>query len=429
MPEYNFPQDFLWGAATAAHQVEGNNIHSDWWAWEQKGKVKDKSGIACDQYNRYSSDFDLAVEMNHNAHRLSLEWSRIEPAEGQFDDEAIAHYREVLEALHKRKLEPIVTLHHFTNPQWFIESGGWFKSDSVDLFARYVRRVMDSLGDLARFWITINEPMVYVNMHYVEGVGPPGKSSMSQVLKVIEHLIRAHAAGFHIIHEKGKSSGKAYQVSIAKHLPVFVPCHPKMPTDRFVTHLTDRIFNQAMLEALTEGRWHVPTIATWNIPEAKNTLDYLGINFYGRQFINWNPLSGAWLGSSCDLGHHPKEVTERTSMGWDVSPESFTQTLVRASKFKLPIIITENGTSMVDDAKRWDYISRHIAAVHKAREQGAEIIGYMYWSLLDNFEWAEGYGPRFGIIGVDYETQSRKIKDSGRKYGEVCLNSRLVLES
>ena len=425
MSEFLFPPNFLWGAATAAHQIEGNNIHSDWWAWEQAGKVKERSGLACDHYRRFADDFDLAASLGHNAHRFSIEWSRIEPAEGQWDDAALAHYADVMRALRQRRLEPIVTLHHFTSPQWLTAQGGWTHPRVVDWFARYVRRVVASLGDQVRYWITINEPMVYVRMHYVQGIGPPGACDLGAALRVTEHLIRAHAAGYRILHDARRANQEAPQVSIAHNLPTFWPCRRWWPMDRWGAFLTERIFNWAFLEALTEGRWSVPKLATWRIPEARETLDFFGVNFYGRQFLRWEPSPGLWLATTCDLRHHPREVTERTSFDWDVHPESFRLILSRLGRLGRPILITENGTYMTDDARRWSYLHRHLQAMARAMQARARVIGYCYWSLLDNFEWADGFTPRFGIVEVDYATQQRAIRESGRRYAEVCRTNRI----
>ena len=428
MTEVRFPEGFLWGSATSAHQVEGNNVHNDWWAWEQAGKVKERSGLACDHYRRFAADFDLAAQLGHSAHRFSIEWSRIEPAEGSFDDEALAHYRAVVDALRQRHLEPVVTLHHYTNPLWVAQAGGWANPKVVDWFVRYVQRVVQQVGREVRYWVTINEPMVYVNMHYLEGIGPPGERDVRQALRVIEHLIRAHAASYHVLHRAASDTGRQPQVSIAKHFPVFVACRQWSPLDRAARWLTDRIFNGAFLDALTEGRWSVPGVGSWGIAEAKGTLDYLGVNYYGRQFTRWLPPStGTWVGASCDLGHHPRQVPERTDMGWDVCPHAFLQTLLRGARLKLPILVTENGTSMVDDARRWRFIARHLAALGEACARGAEIIGYCYWSFMDNFEWAEGYGPRFGLVELDYPTQERRVRESAQRYAEVCRQNRLVM--
>ena len=428
MSVFQFPDGFLWGAATSAHQVEGNNVHSDWWAWEQAGRVKDRSGPACDHYRRFEQDFDLAASLGHSAHRFSVEWARLEPAEGQWDDEALAHYAAVVRALRKRRLEPIVTLHHFTNPQWFLAKGGWTVPGSVEAFARYVRRVAAALGDQVRYWVTINEPIIYARMHYLQGLGPPGAKDLSQAIRVLEHLIRGHAAGYHVLHAARRMEWPRPEVSIAPPLPVFRPCRRWSPFDQWITRRTDQIFSVAFLEALTDGRWEVPGIGARRIPEARNTLDYLGVNYYGRQFIRWVPVPGLWPGVPCDLGHHPREVPERTSMGWDVHPESFFEALRRLGRTGQPILVTENGTSMMDDARRWSYLWRHIAAMGRAVQAGANVIGYCCWSLLDNFEWADGYGPRFGIVEMDYATQERRPRESARQYAEVCRTNRVMTE-
>ena len=427
--EFHFPPGFLWGSATSAHQVEGNNIHSDWWAWEQAGRVKDRSGLACDHYRRFAEDFDLAESLGHTAHRCSIEWARVEPAEGQWDDEALAHYGDVVRALRQRRLEPIVTLHHFTSPQWFVAQGGWLNASSVDRFARYVRKVVEAIGPSVRYWISINEPLVYVRMHYVQGVGPPGARDLTQALKVIEHLIRAHAAAYRIVHEARRADGPMPQVSIAHHVPEFWPCRRWSLPDRWITFVTDRVFNLAFLQTLTKGRASVPGVVTWTIPEARATLDYLGVNFYGRQFIRWAPSAGTWPGASCDLGHHPREVTERTSLGWDVHPASFLHVLRRLGRMGLPILVTENGTSMEDDRRRERYLFRHIQAMARAMQGGVAVVGYCYWSLLDNFEWADGYGPRFGLVDVNYATQERTARESGRRYAEICRSNRISLDA
>jgi beta-glucosidase len=426
MSDFAFPDGFLWGTATSAHQVEGNNVHSDWWAWEQAGKVKERSGLACDHYRRFRDDFDLAASLGHTAHRFSVEWSRLEPADGRWDDEALAHYVDVVRALRERRIEPIVTLHHFTSPQWLAGQGGWASPAAVDRFARYVRRVAEALGGQVRYWVTVNEPMVYVRMHYLQGLGPPGARDFTQAFRVIRHLLQAHGVSYRIIHDSSPAGRSAPHVGIAHHFPVFRPCRRWWPPDRVMTALTERLFNQSVLDALLEGRWSVPGVATWTLPEARRTLDYIGVNFYGRQFIHFVPRRG-WPADTCDLGHHPHEVKERTSMGWDVSPVSFYGLLRRLGRIGKPILVTENGTFMADDRRRWRFIEGHLQAMARAMQQGAPVFGYCYWSLLDNFEWADGYGPRFGLVEVDYATQERRIRESARRYAEVCRANRLAL--
>ena len=423
---FSFPDRFLWGASTSAHQVEGQNLHSDWWTWEQSGRVKERSGQACDHYNRFAADFDLAASLHHTAHRFSVEWARVEPAEGQWDDDALRHYAEVVRALRARRLEPILTLHHFTNPQWFLARGGWTNPKSVEWFARYAQRIAQALGEPVKYWLTINEPLVYVRMHYVQGLGPPGAQDLAQSLEVIQHMIRAHAAAYHAIHAARRIGGIMPQVGIAHYIPEFLPCRRWSLRDRFIARLTDTIFHTGFLQGITEGRVDIPRVASWRIPEARSTLDYLGFNFYNRQFIRWAPDAGPWPGQSCEVGHH-REVTERNGLGWDVSPEAFERLLIRLERLGVPILVTENGTYMEEDARRERFILRHIQAMARAMQQGAPVIGYCYWSLLDNFEWAEGFGPRFGLIEVDYATQQRTVRGSGRRYAEICQSNRIEL--
>ena len=429
MSELTFPPDFLWGSATSAHQVEGQNIHSDWWAWEQAGRVKEPSGMACDHYRRFAADFDLAASLGHKAHRFSIEWSRIEPTEGQWDDAALAHYVEVVRALRQRRLEPIVTLHHFTTPQWLAAQGSWMNAKVVDRFARFVEHVGQALGGMVRYWLTINEPMVYAKMHYVDQAGPPGPVAPKQVLRVIEHLIRAHGLSYHLLHGATPAGSPRPYVSVAANLPVFVPCKRWSMLDRWASRWTEQFFNTAFLEALTEGRWRVPGIGTWKIPEARATLDYLGVNYYGRQFVRLVMPRGRFPAVVCNVDHHAREVTEQTLMGWDVGPEAFTQTLLRGARFGLPIFVTEVGAWTERDEQRWQYIARHLQAMRRAMDQGTPIIGFLYWSLMDNFEWSHGFTPRFGLIEVDATTQARTIRDSARRYAEVCRSNRLALET
>jgi len=419
MSRVTVPKGFLWGAATSAHQVEGDNEANDWWAWERAGRVPQASGLACDHYRRFAADFDLAAELGHTAHRFSIEWSRIEPVKGRWNEPALLHYRDVVRALRDRGLEPIVTLHHYTNPQWVTDAGGWAKADVVDWFSRYVERVVKVLGKLVRYWVTINEPMVFVHMHFVEGTGPPGVKNLRTALRVTEHLIRAHAISYKLLHDNSPADPPIH-VSIAKYLPVFVPCRRWSPFDRGAAHLTDRIFNRAFLDAVTEGRWSVPGLGRWTVGEARQTLDYLGINFYRRHFIRFGYAPQQWLGRTCELGHHAREVTEVTPMGWDVHPASFYFTLKRWSRLGLPMLVTENGTCLTDDARRWHFIASHLKALARAMRENVSIFGYLYWSLLDNFEWHHGFGPRFGLIDVDYGTQERRVRESARRYAALC---------
>ena len=425
MAEFVFPDGFLWGAATSSHQVEGNNANNDWWAWEQAGRVKEPSGLACDQYRRFRDDFDLAAQLGHNAHRFSIEWSRVEPHEGEFSDEALAHYRDVVGALRQRSMEPIVTLHHYTNPLWIAAQGSWMNPKIVDWFARYTQRVVESLGDQVRYWLTINEPMVYAVMHYLDGIGPPGERNLAVMFRVVEHLIRAHAAAYRVIHDLAEARGWQVQVSLAKHAQPFEPCRRWWPVDRFMASLTERVYNQGFLDALTQGVYRLPGLRARRMPEAKNTLDFIGMNYYGRVFMRLAQVRPRqWWGVRCSTLHHP-ETTERNFLDWDVHPPALLQILRWTVPYRLPVLITENGICTADDQQRERFIVEHLRAAAQAIREKIPVLGYLHWSLLDNFEWAHGYAPRFGLIEMDSATQDRRVRPSAHRFAEICRNNRI----
>ena len=447
MASFIFPQGFLWGTATSAHQVEGHNVNNDWWAWEQAGRVKEPSGVACDHYRRFREDFDLAKQLGHNTHRFSVEWSRIEPREGEFNDEALAHYQDVVRALRERGLEPVVTLHHFTNPLWLAKQDGWANPRVIERFAIYARRVGEALE--VRYWVTMNEPIVYVWMHYLAGTGPPGEHNLTRANRVIEHLARAHVAAYHALHEvaarftaRGTPSparmvparsatraGHRTQVGIATHLQPFLPCRRWWVPDGLVARLTHRAYNLNFLDAITEGRLRQLGKRTIAIADGRDCMDFLGAHYYGRAFMRSGSLkTNEWLGVRCDTRHH-REVTERNALGWDVYPPGVAEILRWGVPYHKPIFITENGICTTDDAQRERFILRHLAWVAQAIREGIPVIGYLYWSLLDNFEWAEGYGPRFGLVEMDYATQQRRVRPSARRLADICRTNRLLLDA
>lgn len=404
----DFPADFLWGAATSAHQVEGGNIHNDWWAWEQAGRVPEASGRACEQYERYEADFDLAAHVGHNCHRFSVEWSRLEPAPGRWNDEALGHYRRVVRALRARRLEPIVTLCHFTVPQWLAERGGWTSPVAVEAFAGYVRRVVEALSADVRWWVTVNEPVVLAYQGYLAGVWPPGRRSGRAAWQVLRHLLQAHEVAYQIIHAADRPRPTApARVSIAQYQLIAAPCRPSSLGDRLTAAIRQFTANDMVLRSL------------------RKHLDYVGLNYYMRDFVrgNWWPRPNP-LGPVCPPAHHP-EAGERSSLGWEIYPSGLEALLRVAASYRLPILITENGVAATDDRQRLRFLQAHLAAVARARAAGAPVVGYCHWSLLDNFEWERGYAPRFGLIEVDYATQARRIRESARWYAGVCRTGRL----
>ena len=414
------PFPFLWGAATSSHQVEGDNRHNDWWAWEQAGRLKEPSGIACDHYRRFREDFDLAKSLGHNAHRFSLEWSRFEPRENEWNDEAFRHYEEVLKEMAARGLEPVVTLHHFTNPEWLAQKGGWLNPEIVGYFARYVEKVVRAYAPHARLWITINEPLVYVYHAFFSGQWPPGVTSYGEALKVIRHLLHAHVAAYKVIHRVYAERKLPVWVSVAKHVGFFSPFRPASLLDRLAVFLRNWFFNDMFIETLQTGFLFFPGIFC-EFLDTHSTLDFIGLNYYTRDFIQFGGLSdGKMLGVAADKDLLTGHAQELNVMGWEVYPRGLYRLLKRFSRFGLPMIITENGICAKDDIQRERFIRAHVDSVARARSEGIPVFGYLYWSLLDNFEWAYGFEPRFGIIEVDYKTQQRKIRKSAYVLSEIC---------
>ena len=402
-----FPANFLWGASTSSHQVEGGNRWNDWWEYEQRRQVPHASGDACRQYELFERDFDMARSWGHNAHRLSIEWSRLEPAERQWNDEAVAHYRQVLQALRARRLEPVVTLHHFTNPAWFTRRGGWSRSDSPELFARYVERVSRDLGKSVRFWITVNEPTVYVVQGFVTGEWPPClKGAWSRAARVFRNLARAHVAGYRVLH----AAHRDVMVGFAHSAPVIQPCDPNRMGDRLAAFARDFVLNEAFFRLV--GSRARPPKAT------NHALDYIGINYYTRSIVRRSAFGlGALVGNVCTADHHRRGPV--STMGWEVYPEGLIASLQRFSKYGLPLLITENGVATEDEALRRQFLLQHVAAAGQALDEGVNLIGYLYWSLIDNFEWAFGTAPKFGLASVDFTTQERQARPCAGAFTDI----------
>jgi beta-glucosidase len=396
-----FPQNFLWGATTSSYQVEGNNTNSDWWHWEKR-TGKENSGSACRHYELYPEDFNLASSLNHNAHRLSIEWSRIEPEEGKFSPSELKHYIDVISALRLRNLEPIVTLHHFSNPLWFTQLGGWGNRRCVQYFLRFSKFIAEALADKVHYWITINEPLVYTYHAYILGVWPPQEKSVFKALRVEDNFLTSHIETYRLIHDIYKKANLTCpKVSIAQNTQAFVACRAIFK-DRFAVYLRNKWYNFRFIERAV----------------ARKSLDFIGINYYSRQLVE----AEKWgfknlIMDTCKHNHHP---VRKNSLGWDIYPEGLYELLVKFKKYNLPLVITENGICTEDDNLRWEYIYEHLKRIHQAIEKGVKVSGYLYWSLLDNFEWDKGFAPRFGIIEVDYHTQGRRIRESAKRFASVC---------
>jgi beta-glucosidase len=420
-----FPAGFLWGTATAAHQVEGDNFRNDFWAWEaEPGRIAEghRSGKACDWWGgRWQEDFDRAAEAGQNAHRLSVEWSRIEPSPGAFDQEALSYYREILSGARRRGLRPMVTLHHFTNPGWLLEQGGWLAAETVDTFERYVETAVTALGDLSDDWITINEPNVYAYAAYTAGAFPPGERNFGKSLRVLERMVEAHARAYAVIHRLKPDA----RVGIAHHFRGFRPAHAWNPVERASAAVRHRVFNEAVPRAVYDGRLRLPGHSR-RIPHAAGTQDFFGLNYYTMESVQ------------ADLGR-PQEIFGRSaypptadlSPGGFIAndPPGFWRALVWARQFRLPILITENGIEDHVDSIRPRYLAAHLRQLWRAASFNWQIEGYYHWSLVDNFEWERGWTQRFGLWELDPATQERRRRPSADFFAEICRTNALTSES
>ena len=397
----DFPADFLWGSATAAHQVEGGNTANDWWDWEHTAgsTATESSGDAIDHWNRYDADFALLAALCQNAHRLSLEWSRIEPAEGEFSRVALDHYRRVLGRLADHGLTAVTTLHHFTLPRWFARRGGWLAPDAVEVFERYVARVADTLGDVVPWFCTINEPQVVANNGYHTGDFPPGHHDFDEARRVNEVLVRAHrtAVGALRAGRGAPKAGTCLQVS------VFEPLRPDDPEDVAAVDALRGLVVDTHLDDLAGGG---------------DVGDFVGLQYYTRTVVD---------ASAPGWGGPVREGAETTQMGWEVYPEGFGRVLRRVAQAGLPILVTENGIATADDRQRVRFLAAHLEALAAAVRDGVDVRGYLYWSAFDNFEWAWGYGPTFGLVGVDREDDFRRVvRPSAVAFGEVARSGSLA---
>jgi beta-glucosidase len=418
----NFPKDFKWCVATSAHQVEGNNIHSDWWAWEQAGHIKnkDQSGLACDEWNRLPEDVQLMQDLHLKQYRFSVEWAKIEPSEGQWDLQVLDHYKREVALLHSKGIEPMVTLQHFTLPQWVAEKGGFAWDGFADAFAHYTSQVESAIGDQVKDWNTFNEPMVVFFAGYVAGTFPPQRQGSLQDLQTpMVNLLTAHAKAYHILHDAAEKAHRSVRVGVAHHLRIFDPANAYNPMDELIASISDRFFNWALPEAMLTGRLqvNVPFLISMDvsIPDLANTQDFFGVNYYSRDFVHFT------LQKPFFKIQKPENVP-LNNLGWEIYPEGMFRILVAIhQRFPLlPIDITENGVADKTDSLRPQFIEDHLYQVSQAIQAGVPVEGYCHWSLLDNFEWDSGFTPRFGLYEMDYKSLKRIPRPSALLYSKIA---------
>lgn len=418
-----FPQGFLWGSATSSHQVEGNNANNDWWAWEQQeGHIinGDKSGRACDWWaGRWREDFDRAHETYQNAHRFSVEWSRIQPEPDRWDEAALDRYRDMLIGLKERGMTTMVTLHHFTNPLWLAEMGGWENEAVIELFANFVRKTVDALKAHCNLWVTINEPNVYMAGAYLGGGFPPGKNDLKLALLVLINMVKAHAAAYQVIHELQPDA----QVGIALNFRVFKSA-TKLPWDKLVAGLHHQVFNQAFPRALKDGQFNV-VFKRLHIPEAADTQDFLGLDYYTRDILRFDLFKA----KDVFTRRYFLKDDDLSETGFLANaPEGMFEAVRWGVQFGVPIIITENGVDDAQDDFRRRYTIQHLHQLWRIISHNAPVKGYFHWSLVDNFEWERGWSQCFGLWGLNLENQARIRRPSVDMYAEICKTNSISAE-
>lgn len=403
-----FPEGFYWGAATASYQVEGGIENTDWAAAARANRVP-PCLAACDHYSRYESDFDIAKELGHTAHRFSIEWARIEPEEGKFDQAAVAHYRAVLEALKRRDIKPFVTIWHFTLPLWFAESGGFERADAPQLFARYAQFLVTELGDLCEHFSTMNEPNVFGSNGWLRGSWPPFKRFSATDLvsitnsgrvfesradrglrplflyfRVMKNIAAAHNEAYRAI----KQVSPHTEVSVVKHVIVFAANWN--PFNKLKALLANYFWTTKFM-----NRTH-------------QCCDSIGLNYYFyTQFGD-------------------KRTWRKTDMDWNFAPSRIYDALHMLHRYKKPLFVSEAGLADAADSGRAEYIKEQVSATWLAIQDGVDVRGHMYWSLLDNYEWALGFEKRFGLVSIDYETLERTVRPSAYVYKEICRQNAVV---
>ncbi|MBV9664234.1 MAG: glycoside hydrolase family 1 protein [Actinobacteria bacterium] len=384
----SFPDGFLWGTATAAHQVEGGNWNNDWWMWEHdpSSPCVEPSGDTVDHWHRYPEDIKLLADLGFNTYRFSVEWSRVEPERNEWSPAALDHYRRVCAECLDNGIQPIVTYHHFTTPRWVTNHGGWEEPSTADLFARYAERVTGALGDLTQWACTFNEPNIVATMGYLAGVFPPGRRDSALRRAVNDILIDAHHKAVHAIRSGPGTQNIGLTLAMSDWQAVD---GGESRRDRIRLNMEDVYL------------------------EAAQGDDFIGVQTYSRTRVGPDGTMG------------PEGDTPTTQMGYEVWPEALEATIRYATEKTggVPVLVTENGIGTSDDEQRVDYVRRALRGVRSCLDDGIDIRGYTYWSALDNFEWALGYRPTFGLIAVDRETFVRTPKPSAAWLGQIATSN------
>jgi len=398
-----YPHGFLWGVATAGHQVEGSNVNSDVWALEHAKPTffAESSGGACDQYQRYPEDIALLAQLGFNSYRFSLEWSRIEPSQGEFLTTELDHYRRVLAACHEHGVSPVLTFNHGTSPRWFAAKGGWESPEASEAFARFCEKAAGHLGDLVTVASTLNEPNIGLLLKWLNL--PPAISEIQTAM--LKSAAAASGSDRFSSIFAGDAVKAQAQLLKAHHLGyAALKAGPgKYPVGVNLAIMDDQAVGADSQHDRKRAECYTPWL------EAASHADYVGVQTYGRSLIgNQGPIA-------------PAAGAELNQMGEEFYPEALENTIrYAAAATRKPVYVTENGLATEDDSRRVEYIKRALAGVERCLHDGVDVRSYIHWSLLDNFEWLFGYRPKFGLIAVDRKTQQRTVKPSARYLGGIA---------
>ncbi len=417
------PDSFIWGTATASHQVEGGCTNNNRFKWESckdkggKPRIKDgqEAGDACNHWNLYKEDIELIKDLGVNHYRFSLEWSKIEPTRGSYSQSALDHYSNVIDELIKSDVVPVLTLHHFTNPIWFDDLGGFEVEDNIEIFESFSEKVFSEFSDRVKIWCTINEPAVYSVMGYFQGVFPPGRKNPQLATEVMKNLLVAHTRVYSKL--KAVPNGESSRIGLVKNIMQFDPYRRWNLMDWMACRISSSIYNEITLSYLNDGEISVnyPGFVSlkYTDKEAAGKTDFFGLNYYSHVHLKFK-INGTDFFENKYL-----ESDTMTDMPYAIYPEGLYRAIKLVETLDKPIIITENGIADDKDDRRELFIERYIYAMGRAIKEGSKVEGYFYWSLMDNFEWAEGYDMKFGLYSVDFKTQKRKLRRGSKAFVDL----------
>ncbi|KAJ1623180.1 glycoside hydrolase superfamily, partial [Pavlovales sp. CCMP2436] len=430
-----FPAGFLWGTASAAHQVEGGCTNNNWARWEETADAKSglprpRAANACEHWTRYREDIALMKQLGMTSYRFSIEWSKIEPSPGVYDAEALAHYHEVLDALHEAGIEPMLTLFHFTIPKWFEELGGFEVESNSGYFVAFAQRVFSEYSSKCKLWCTINEPEhPFSGPNYVQGlysvkcklwctITEPEDVNLAAI--VMRNLLEAHILVYHAL--KQSPGGQQAQVGIVKDVFQFEPYNALSPLDIAAAAIVDNVMNESILRFLRTGHfffWMPGQVRLSRTnTRAPSSYDFIGLNYYSHYHVRVK-LPTATAAHPFELVHLPREEALMTDLPYPLFPEGFYHALVRVGKLGKPVYVTESGIADARDDRRAQHLRRYLYAMSCAIADGVDVRGYYHWTLMDNFEWAEGWNAKFGLYACDPKTQERVMRPSAKVYQDV----------